>query len=227
MSEAILDILRHSSVGLAIVELSGTFRFVNEGYAKLHGCQPADLIGQDFHDLDFDHERYSAIHDEFVAGTREEFKDDVLFGGDRWFSFECSLMRDDVGRPESVVVVAHDVTKRKIAERRAAMTAARLDAIHESDAIGMHYFTASGKIAEPNEALLAMSGLSAEDAKDLDLCDLTPSEWREQDDVMFKRLYETRRPIAFLKEMVSRKTGKTIPVSVTATLSRMTRSTTA
>jgi len=218
---AILDVLQHSSVGIAVIDLSGQFRFVNEGFAKLHGIHVDEIIGRSFRDYSIDLGRFEQIHQEFVRGERDEFKDDVLLKpelGLRWLSVEVSVVRDVDGKPESMVVVATDITRRKQAEQKTEEMAARLNAIHHSDAIGMHYFSDGGKLCEPNEALIAMAGLTPAEAEDLTLQSLTLEEWREQDEVMFKRLYETRRPIAFLKEIVNRKTGKAVPVSVTATL---------
>jgi PAS domain S-box-containing protein len=222
----ILNVLQQAAFGLAIIELSGDFRFVNEGFAKLHGLTTADFIGLNFRQMN--HQRliervsfFETLHAEFVRGVRDTFKGDVEFKdsqGSKWFYIESTLLRNGSGCLESIVVIAYDVTLRKAAEQRALQMANRLEAIHHSEAIGMHYFTRGGVIKEPNEALLAMAGFSGGEANNLTLDELTPAGWREQDQIMFRQLYQTRRPVSFLKEISSRKTGNTIPVSVTATL---------
>lgn len=222
LKSEILDVLQHASVGMAIIELDGIFRFVNEGFARLHDRTPDQMVGQHFNQQKLERLRpYEQIHAEFSRG-RERFADDVCAelhdGSLRWFSVESVLVRDLKGQPESVVCIAHDITERHRAEQRAQQMADRLEAIHHSEAMGMHYFKLGGTVAEPNEALLAMAGLNATDAQALTLNEVTPIEWREQDEIMFRQLYETRKPVTFLKEIVSRKTGATIPVSVTATL---------
>ena len=225
----ILDVLSHASVGLAIVDISGVFTYANEAFTKLHRRAPDRYVNYDVMSDPAEEVRgFQAIHREFQAGTRERFCSDVEVpetnGLSRWFSVEATLVRNPAGEPSSVIVINHDITQRKLAERRASLMAHRLEAIETSDAIGLHYFRAPKSEAlkgqkegvDANEALLAMSGLSKNDETTFD--DLTTVEWRDQDRLMFEKLYETGRPISYLKEIVNKKTGRVMPVSVTATL---------
>jgi PAS domain S-box-containing protein len=219
----IFNVLLGASVGLAIVELSGEFRYANEAFAKLHRTVPQALVGRNFREHPIDQlAKYEAIHEEFVRGERQELKDDISlrFGTEteQWFSIESTLVRNALGEPDSIVVIAHDVTERKHAEQKAKEMADRLKAIHDSDAIGMHYFKREVPIAEPNDAFLAMAGLTQDQVDTQSLSAVTPLDWQEQDKIMSDQLFATRRPVAYLKEIVSKRSGAVIPVSVTATL---------
>lgn len=220
-----LKLIRHASFGVAVIDLEGRFRFVNESHAKLHHRKVADYGDLRFHDLSADNVRslkkFKKIHEEFVRGERDVFRTDSKFvttnGVEKWFSVESFLVRDDDQKPETIVVISHDITERKQLESTARKMANRLNAIQTSDAIGVHYFVKGGCIRDPNDAFLAMAGVAPDEVNHLKIRDLTSPEWQEQDDLMLRRLYETTQSVSFLKEIVSQKTRKAIPVSVTST----------
>ena len=71
INSEILDVLQHASFGLAIIELSGRFRFVNLGFAKLHGLPVSDLLGHDFREQKIRTlPLIESIHQQFVRGER-------------------------------------------------------------------------------------------------------------------------------------------------------------
>ncbi len=219
----ILEVLCHATVGIAVLDISGEFRFVNNGFAKLHHRPIESFEKYNFmDDPSPSAQQFRAVQIEFQRGLRETYRDDMEVitedGQRRWYAIETTLVRDAQGRPESTVVINHDITQRKLAEQRALQMANRLAAIENSDAIGLHYFKKGVDVAAPNEALRAMAGISAADADKSLAPVFTPDEWREQDELMLQQLYETGKPVSFLKEIISRKNGTAIPVSVTATL---------
>ncbi len=221
----LLKIIRHASIGIAVVDLSGQFRFVNEAHALIHLRAPEDYVGLNFKTLSGDEipllEHYKVILEEFARGERETYHVDSKVNGsdgvEKWYSVESFLVRNEASNPDSLVVISHDITERKNLESKLRKVANRLGAIEKSDAIGVHYFVKDGHIKCPNDAFLAMAGVKAEDACKLDSKEFTPSEWQEQDALMTRRLYETETSVSFLKEMKSKSTGKTIPVSITST----------
>ncbi len=221
----ILKIIRHASLGIAVIDLDGQFRFVNEGHARLHHRKVSDYTDLNISDLSGENvptiERFKNVHREFARGERDTYRTDSRFitdaGVEKWFSVETFLVRDAANRPNAVVIVSMDITERKHLESTTRKMANRLAAIEKSDAIGVHYFNHGGQIKCPNEAFLAMIGVPADSVEQLSSKDFTPEEWLEQDEVMLKRLLESNHSVSFLKEVISRASGKTIPVSVTST----------
>ncbi|MBZ0272531.1 PAS domain S-box protein [bacterium] len=130
---------------------------------------------------------------------------------------------DDSGAPildedrgiGGVVLVFHDVTEAREAERRLRRSERRFARILESGIVGVVITTIEGAIEEANDAFLDLIGYTRDDlaAGKLRWTELTPPEWRHTHASAMKQLETTGIARPWVKEYV-RKDGTRVPVLV-------------
>ena len=101
-------------------------------------------------------------------------------------------LRDD-GQPGWMSGVVLDVTARKEAEARLLRSEARFLRLAESNVLGIVQYRFDGALVEPNDAFLAILGVSRADFERTGLSwrELTPPEWREADERGWAQLRAT------------------------------------
>ena len=130
--------VEQSSDGIAIADPEGGLTFVNRAWARMHGYEISEMIGQH---LSINHTS-EQIESDVGPFNREVVKKGEHRGevGHRrkdgttfptWMS--TTVLKDDQGKPVGLVGIARDITERKQAEERISEQAALLNAA--SDAI--------------------------------------------------------------------------------------------
>ncbi|HVK61087.1 MAG TPA: PAS domain S-box protein, partial [Bdellovibrionales bacterium] len=219
-------VMQQTSVGFAHCDLSGTYQYVNDGLCRILGVTSDNLIGTSFLDRveESDRGNMRQMQTLFKSGRSDAFKGDVRFenasGRHALVSLEATLIRcPKTNDPVSITFIAYDITGRSRNEELLRISERRLHSIHQSEAIGVHYFDTSGIIHEPNDAYLRMTGFNRRDFTEraIDWRMTSTEEWRDQDLQVLAQLKESGQALTYMKEILG-KSGKPIPVCITAML---------
>lgn len=224
--KSLSSFIERSSIGIAVADLDGYIRYANNSYARLRHYSKKDLTK--LHVLDFATNQSRPIIEGLLAKLRRDelessSRDLEMFRGDGtlgWYHVELEVQKDpETQKSEAVAILLHDITDRKTHERELQIKERRLEAIHRSNAIGMHYFKTDGRAYEPNEAILTMTGYTQDEVAKgaLDWPKTTPEDWIDQDSSMYGQVRRTGQPMTLVKEML-RKDGERIPVCVTVAM---------
>src|SRR5918998_4077121 len=118
-------IVNQSSVGVAVVDLEGRFKFMNECFSRLVGRSREELLRQSFADITHADdlprnveifERARNGHGNFEIEKRYVRPD----GTQVWVHNNVTFLRDGAGVPYAVMTVTLDISDRKRAEVRQA-----------------------------------------------------------------------------------------------------------
>jgi len=135
-----------------------------------------------------------------------------------WFDFVLLPLRGDSGVIEGVLVHAVEVSRQVQAREQLGESERRLRALVDANIVGV--VIADGeRTLEANDAMLRMVGAdrAALEAGRVRWRDMTPPEWRANDERMMTTLVETGRVGPFEKELVGLD-GRRLPVLLGAAL---------
>ncbi|MEU8660677.1 PAS domain S-box protein [Actinoplanes philippinensis] len=167
----------HSAVGQVIRALDGSLIAVNEAFAGMLGRFAEDLIGRDVDEELLGPDDRSHMHNEIAglfAGDATSYTHEARLrhADGYWVDAEItvSLVRDSQNRPKHLIVVATDVSQRRIAERArddaAAALAERNTALEVANQLKLDIIGMLGhEISNPLSAILGYSDLLADDCE--------------------------------------------------------------
>ena len=135
-----------------ITDTNGKIDWVNNGFVRLTGYQPADALGQSPTELlcgpDTDPQSRFRMRQAQKQGS--EFRDEFMnYRKDRstyWALVDGKPVHDLQGRLTGYILLALDVTDRKEAERLVAITTRRLTAATEAGGVGLWEWTVGGAL---------------------------------------------------------------------------------
>lgn len=142
-----------------------------------------------------------------------------------FINFVYQATRDAQGDIDGIAGFAFEVTAQVLARRKIEALAeelqageARLRTLVESNIIGIIFWDIEGGISEANDAFLQSMGYTREDLETgrIDWRQVTPPEWRAQDEELVKALLETGKHPPAEKEYF-RKDGSRFPLIVAST----------
>lgn len=113
----------HASAGILLLDLEGRYTYVNQRFCEMLGYAHEELVGRVALDLVHpdDHARDRALFERLTA-EGVSFETEKRFvrkdGAVCWAHNGVSLLRDDVGRPQSCFAVSVDITPRREEEAR-------------------------------------------------------------------------------------------------------------
>ncbi len=164
-----------SAVGQAIRALDGRLLAVNKAFARIIGRHTDELVGRGV-ETDLIHPAdVPRVHHEIAglfAGDAAFYTHEVRLrhADGHWVDIEAtvSLVRDSEGRPEHLIVVATDISQRRLAEhardQASAALAERNIALEEANRLKLDIIGMLGhEISNPLAAILGHSTLLAED----------------------------------------------------------------
>lgn len=128
-------------------------------------------------------------------------------------------IRDAQGALQGVVLVFHDETAERTAERALSVSEARFRRLTESGIMGIVLGDTTGKIHEANDAFLDMVGYTREDlhAGTIHASALNPPEWNDAQEVARHQLTTHGTTQPWEKEFL-RKDGSRVPVLIGVTM---------
>jgi PAS domain S-box-containing protein len=140
-------------------------------------------------------------------------------GTERAIADSGAPIRDAEGDIRGVVLVFHDQSEQRAAERAAQRSEARFRRLAEAGILGIIVVDFAGNVLDANDAFLAMVGYTRDElvAGEVRWADMTPPEWRALDELAVAQLKATGAAPAWEKEYV-RKDGTRLPILVGVTV---------
>lgn len=181
-----------ASLGVLITDRNRRFTYANEGFVKLTGYQPEEVIGRDcrllhgektdmatFAKLRSDLDQFGHFDGEIVNYR----KDGSLF----WNALLVITINDENGQPIGFLGIQRDITARKEAEIALQQSEARLRTILNLEPECVKIVSADGRLLDMNPAGLAMiEADSIEQVRGSRIEELIESDYR----IVFRRTHQ-------------------------------------
>lgn len=168
-------IFRESDVGVMIAEADGRITDLNPAACELLGRSPGEVkrlglygifIQSDLEECIAEFEVRLRAGDRSYHTTKRALHPD---GEIRWLSETVSLVRDERGEVEYLVLVLEDSTAEVIAKQRLAQSEARYRSLFENAAAWMVIVSSDGFVVETNQACANAFGRPLEEMRGLDV----------------------------------------------------------
>ena len=204
----------------ACIDFEGTFLFMNQRSAGQLGGTPEDFIGKKIWDV-FPKE----IADRQIEGIRRAISSkkgfeieaaSVIHGDKRWYTTKIEPIEDSDGKISSVLVIAADITKRKIAEEKLKESERKYHALVETLSDFVFIIDSTGKFTYINPEFEKITGFSVEEFIGHPFTELLIPEYVESTVNRFKKGLSGKTIPVYEIEIKHKKRGK-IPVELKVT----------
>jgi PAS domain S-box-containing protein len=165
-----------AGVGIADVDLDGRYRDANPQFCEFTGYTLDELRRRSMQDLTYpaDLPRDQASLQRLITGEASHYSWERRYlrkdGAVVWGSVTRSLLRDGAGRPQSVITVVEDITRRKMAEaelRRLSQQiedqARMLDGILRASPVYFYVMDRAGRFSYVSPSGSKIAGIPAAD----------------------------------------------------------------
>ncbi|MEI7436158.1 MAG: PAS domain S-box protein [bacterium] len=157
--------VEQSSDGIAIADMDGRLTFVNSAWARMHGYETAEMLGQ-FISISHSPEQMECDVIPFNDVLREKGANQGEIGHWRkdgstfptWMT--VTIMKDDHGKRMGLVGIAADITEMKRAEQERLRLSAAIEQAHDVVVVTDH----EGAILYVNPAFEKVTGYSRQEA---------------------------------------------------------------
>ena len=205
---------------VAILDREGVFLAANPISARNFGLEPSEIIGTSLRDLfpneaDVLFERHQRIID---SGEGDTFEDRFSFPeGEKWFLSKVQPARDADGSIYGVMLITHEITERKRAEKELRESEERFRALFEGSLEAIFLADPdSGQILDANPAALKLLLKSYEEVVGSSLFQLHPPHRLDGLQEMFAELARGKKQDTPLEIPVCRSDGTVVPVEILA-----------
>ena len=151
---------------IVVLDTDGNRLYSSRSYLRLVGDSHLPATGDFFAEIHpEDRARIRGAFEKTVAlglGLRAEYRFLLRDGGIRAIESQASVVRDAEGRVQNVVVVARDVTDRKVAEQALAAAETKFRTLVEQSIVGI-YIVQEGKLLYVNPRMAEMFGFAPEE----------------------------------------------------------------
>ncbi|MBU0984328.1 MAG: PAS domain S-box protein [candidate division Zixibacteria bacterium] len=155
---------------IALVQPDGRFLFVNELGARARGFEPRELIGKTMWDVfpqEIADSQVQSVRRVIETGeglqTERHYRD---AGGWKWYSNNLQPFVDDSGKTVAVLIIAHDITERRLAEEALRESEEFNRAVIEHSPLGVSVRSRNGKLLSFNRAWRDIWNVLDEDLDD-------------------------------------------------------------
>ncbi|MDQ2104778.1 hybrid sensor histidine kinase/response regulator [Azospirillum isscasi] len=162
----LVDFMDHAPVGFFSVDQDGHFQFVNATLAKWLGCAPEDLVegGRRLHDV-LAHAPADAAPYDLMEGGGIEQRGEIAMRGLQGRRFQAyvaqSVVKGEDGRTSHTRSVVRDLTPEREWQEALRLSEQRFQRFFEDAPIGIALVDEGGRLAECNQAFLALIGSEA------------------------------------------------------------------
>ena len=157
------SLVEQSAAGIAHTDLTGRILFANERYRQIVGYPMDELLGMRVHDLT--HPEDLARTTQLVAGgaaTGDEYAMEKRYvrkdGSTVWVTVSASVIKDEAGKPRSIMGVVVDVSGRKRAEEELRAQSAITETVTNNAAEALYLLDVDGLVTFSNPAAEAIFG---------------------------------------------------------------------
>ncbi|MFA5185275.1 MAG: PAS domain S-box protein [Patescibacteria group bacterium] len=205
--------------GIVRFDLQGNFLECNRTFQKMLGYTGEELKKMSYYQFTLEKNRAlqdSRLKDQILkrgyADVYEETfvrKDSSTFPGESmvW------LVRDHLGRPESIWGITRDISKTKQSERALEASEAKYRGLYDSIRDGIEMTDVHGRFIESNKAYQDMLGYTDKELKRLTYHQITPEKWQAMElEILSNQLIKNGFSGEYEKEYI-RKDGTVFPVA--------------
>ncbi len=198
---------------------------INPAGCSILGYAENEIIGTNWFDNYIDTEDTKAVKKVFnqiISGNIEPVKyyeNPVIRkdGEKRLIAWHNSIVKDTEGNIIGLFSSGEDISERKKSERKLRESEQKFRSVFESRLTGVLFWNAEGEILDANEAFLDIVGYSKDEILkgEVKWKDMTPPEYKEQDEQLLKELAEFGHVNPFEKEYYH-KDGHRVPILIGA-----------
>ena len=162
--------VEQSSEGIALVGLDGTLLYLNKAAARMHGYEPAELIGKNLEVL------HSSEHMPVVHMAVQRILETGNFAGEIWHVrrdgevfptlMHNSLLRDEKGKPVCLIGTMRDTTDLKRAEAQLLQETRGFRKVLEHAPFGIVSMASDGSLTYANPRFRQLFGYGLNDIPD-------------------------------------------------------------
>ncbi len=162
--------VEQSSEGIALVGLDGTVLYLNKAAARMHGYEPAELIGKNLEVF------HSSEHMPVVHMAVQRIRETGSFAGEIWHVrsdgevfpalMQNSLLRDEKGNPVGLIGTMRDITDLKRAEAQLLQETRRFRKVLEHAPFGIVSMGSDGTLTYANPRFRQLFGYGLNDIPD-------------------------------------------------------------
>jgi PAS domain S-box-containing protein len=177
-------IFDNANYGSAIVDLDGNINYINDYFAKIHGFEPDELIGQNlsiFHDeeqmADVSRLHESLLQDGYYTNLEvwHTHRDGTAFP----MLMSGIVIKDKLQNPLFMSATAIDITEMKDKEYKLRESEHKFRSYINNAPDGIFVADNSGYYIDVNNAACEMTGYSEDELIGMNLLDLLPSDIHE------------------------------------------------
>lgn len=215
-AERLRAIFDSAAVGVTVLSLDTHFLQVNDAFCSLTGYSEQEIKTRDCYSLthpdDIDAMRQST--QQLIEGKIPTFTLEERYlcksGETIWVQKSVSLIRDSAGKPEHIIALCQEITRRKQAEQASNLVAAIVDS--SDDAIVSKNL--DGIITSWNKSAERIFGYTAQEAIGQHITLIIPLDRRQEEVTIIERLRRGER-IDHFDTVRRRKDGTFLDVSLT------------
>ncbi|HYH20892.1 MAG TPA: PAS domain S-box protein [Azospirillum sp.] len=204
----LVDFMDHAPVGFFSVDQDGAFLFANATLAKWLGCTPGDLMegGRRLHEVLAAPPKAAAPYDLFEGGGAEQ-RGELAMRGLQGRRFQAAVAQTVVVSDDGATVhtrsVVRDLTPEREWQEALRLSEQRFQRFFEDAPIGIALVDETGKLAECNQAFLALIGSRAAEVIGRPLADLVDPRERDAVAERLKAVHGGADPAAPLEVRLS------------------------
>ncbi len=213
-------LFQYAPFGAALLDMDGHPILSNLALQEIVGYSEDELRRMQF--TEFTHPEDADIDwhlfRELVEGRRDYYQMEKRYihrdGSLIWGSLAVSVVRDKEGRPLNIIGMVEDITERKEAERRLALSQRRYRQLYEASRDGYTFVNMDGEFIESNTTFHEMVGYTKQELKGKTYKDISPPKWHSMEDDLIRRQVLIRGYSDVYEKEYIRKDGSVLPVEI-------------
>lgn len=214
------NILEHISQCVIATDMEGKVTYWNRACERIFGYDRGEILDSSIKKI-----YPSVVKEQFYEDLKQlrdgqkvegQWKTLTKDGKSRWVDINATPVKNDEGKPESIVATAHDIQELKQVEKELEENKARAQAILETTVDGIITVDETGEILSFNRSAKRIFGYTEEEVKGRDVRMLVPDTSYEQNDYISRSLEsEDNNVVGYRREMRGlRKDGEYFPMEL-------------
>lgn len=172
------SLFENAAVGIAHVDLDGTFLRANDELVNLLGYTREELEGTKFQDVTHPEDLDKDLEhlDQLKSGQSQQYSMEKRYirqdGSSFWAELTVGVVLDDEETPDYFVSVIQDISERKRTEKELRRSESRFRTTFQDAGVGMAHIFKDGRISRVNQRLVDFLGYSSQELTNRNVLDL-------------------------------------------------------